>query len=224
VLNLVRRTLRRPEWGAIIFRSLKTTDRSDLLRLGSSYGGWWVPTSYLSAGSVCYCGGVGTDISFDSALVRNYNCQVWAFDPTPQSRAWLSRQPEMEGFNFVPVGLWERDTTMRFYAPANPQHVSHSIGNTQGTSSFFEADCRRISSIMAQLGHDRIDLLKLDIEGAEGPVLSDMFISEILPTVVCVEFDRPEAVWHTRDRVRSVMAHGYELVWGEGWNFTFVRA
>src|SRR3546814_9362953 len=55
----------------------------------------------------------------------------------------------------MPVGLWSEDATLRFYAPRDPTHVSHSIVNLQETESYFEARCRSIASLMAELGHDR---------------------------------------------------------------------
>src|SRR3546814_18913651 len=62
---------------------------------------------------------------------------------------------EVKKFHFMPVGLWSEDATLRFYAPRDPTHVSHSIVNLQETESYFEARCRRIASLMAELGHDR---------------------------------------------------------------------
>ena len=40
---------------------------------------------------------------------------------------------------------------------------------------------------MKELGHDRLDLLKLDIEGAEYAVLDGLVEAGITPTVLCVD-------------------------------------
>src|SRR3546814_13240808 len=84
----------------------------------------------------------------------------------------------------MPVGLWSEDATLRFYAPRDPTHVSHSIVNLQETESYFEARCRSIASLMAELGHDRLDLLKVDVEGAEHEVIRSMLASGIRPTEI----------------------------------------
>ena len=38
-------------------------------------------------------------------------------------------------------------------------------------------------------GHEKIDLLKLDIEGAEVAVLTQMLDNKIYPKYLCIEFD-----------------------------------
>ncbi|MHC4990640.1 MAG: hypothetical protein ACYTGC_06630, partial [Planctomycetota bacterium] len=48
---------------------LRPRGRSDLRRLGSGTGAWVVPTSLVDRESVCYCAGVGEDISSDRALI-----------------------------------------------------------------------------------------------------------------------------------------------------------
>jgi len=62
-----------------------------------------------------------------------------------------------------------------FHAPANAAHISHSLVNLQKTSGDgFKARCRKPTSIMREPGHDHIDLLRIDIEGAEYAVLNSM--------------------------------------------------
>ena len=68
-----------------------------LVRIGSDYGGWIVPTSLLSRDSVCYCVGVGEDISFDLGLIRQFRCQIYAFDPTPRAKAFVELADRRRG-------------------------------------------------------------------------------------------------------------------------------
>lgn len=212
----------------LAFRGLtREGDRTDVVRLGSGYGGWVLPLQLPATGAVCYSGGVGEDISFDLALIERCGCRVWAFDPTPRSRQFvvdLARRNVLpEEFEFCATGLWSQRARLRFFAPADPSHVSHSITNLQGTRDYFEADCRSIGEIARGLHHDSIDLLKLDIEGAEHEVLESMLQDGILPRILCVEFDQPASVKRVRRTVQSLLGSGYEMVWLEGWNCTFVR-
>lgn len=50
-------------------------------RIGSEYGGWVVPRGSVSRSSICYCVGVGEDVSFDLGLISQFGCAVHAFDP-----------------------------------------------------------------------------------------------------------------------------------------------
>lgn len=197
---------------------------ADLVMLGSTYGRWVVPANLLSRSSICYCGGVGEDITFDLALIDHFGCQVFAFDPTPRAAKHVAKTAQgIQRFHFQSVGLWSSDTTLKFYAPENPKHVSHSIVNLQGTSDFFEAPCRRLSGIMKDLGHAAVDLVKLDIEGAEYEVLDSMISDGLLPTILCVEFDQPVPFRNTFRAVRKLEMSGYRLASIDLWNYTFVR-
>jgi FkbM family methyltransferase len=196
-----------------------------LERIGTPYGGWIVPTALIDGTWLCYCGGAGEDVSFDLGMIERFGCRVFAFDPTPRAIAFAepiaAKEPR---FRFLPVGLWSEDATLRFYAPRDPSHVSHSALNLQGTDTYFEAACRSIPALMEELGHDRLDLVKLDIEGAEHRVLASMLDAGIRPRVICTEIDQPVTplqLWRTVRRVRRA---GYELVALDAWNLTFLRA
>ena len=204
-----RRVRERPELG--------------LEKIGTDYGGWIVPTRLVDETWRCYDGGVGEDVSFDLGLIERFGCSVFAFDPTPRAIAYA--EPIAAGeprFRFVPVGLWSTDTTLRFYSPRNPEHVSHSVVNLQRTDEFFEADVRSIASLMDELGHSTIDLLKLDIEGAEHVVLASTLDKGLRPRVICFEVDQPVGTVRFLRTIRTVLKAGYDLVAVDGWNFTFV--
>ena len=202
-----------------------------LEKIGSDYGGWVVPTARLFEGAICYCAGVGEDITFDLELVERFGCEVHAFDPTPRAIEHVRKHADgVAGFHFTPVGLWGRDEVMRFFAPADPSHVSHSVLDLQKTGHGFDAECRRLTSLMSVRGHDRLDLLKLDIEGAEYETLSALLADGLDVAVVCVEYDEahhPRDAGHRRrirDSAAELVAAGYRLVHVDGHaNYTFVR-
>lgn len=222
-------------------------------KIGTGYGGWFVPSGLLSHQSLCYGVGAGEDISFEIELINHYGCQVHCFDPTPRAlrHVELLRLNTAKGlptsindavgvhYNIAPAGLaqlhfhafglWSEDRTMRFYAPENPAHVSHSIVNLQQTTSYFEADCRTLTTIMNTCGHTDLSLLKLDVEGAEYEILSSIVNSDIRPAILCVEFDegyRPlddQYLSRILAVVRQMQTEGYRFTNLDGWNATFVH-
>jgi FkbM family methyltransferase len=195
-----------------------------LLKIGSDYGGWIVPTAIITEGWICYCGGVGEDITFDLGLIARFRCSVHAFDPTPRSITYVAGHAAGERrFEFHPVGLWSEDTTLRFFAPRNPDHVSHSVVNLQRTDEYFEAPCRSLPTLMRELGHERIDLLKVDIEGAEHRVVRSMLDRGIRPIVLCMEIDQPVTAWALWRTVTRIRSGGYALVAVDRWNLTFIQ-
>ncbi|HEY4190008.1 MAG TPA: FkbM family methyltransferase, partial [Candidatus Limnocylindrales bacterium] len=226
-LRSLRRRLDRRVLAMARSRLLRHPTPSPLLgleRIGTDYGGWIVPTALITKDWVCYCGGVGEDITFDLGLIERFGCTVNAFDPTPRAIAHVEANAAGESrFRFLPVGLWSEDTTLQFFAPRDPTHVSHSVVNLQRTETSFDAPVRSIPSLMHELGHRRIDLLKIDIEGAEHRVVAAMLDAGIRPGVLCLEIDQPVSAlrfWRTVRRIRSA---GYTLVADDRWNFTFMR-
>ncbi len=193
-----------------------------LVRLGSGYGGWWVPDD-LGPDSICYLAGVGTDITFDVAMIERFHCRIWALDPTPRSGEWVARQQLPPEFTFLPKGLAASPSTLRFYAPENPNHVSHSVTNLQRTDDYFDAECTSVRSLMEQLGHGRVDVLKMDIEGAQHAVIDSLIRDRIYPGVLCIEFDQPERLSVTSHSVQALQAVGYAVAKVERFNMTLLH-
>lgn len=213
----------------VVFAWLGTLrNRRSAIRLGSDYGGWTIPVGALNAASVCYCVGCGEDISFDLELIRWYQCAVHGFDPTPRSIEYVRKATAgIAGYRFFEVGIWSSDGTVRFFSPANPSHVSHSITNLSGGDNYMEIPTRRLSRVLQELGHTRLALLKLDIEGAENEVIRTLLEDRLIIDILLVEFDElgfptPERVAGMKSSLQALFAYGYRLFNISGTNFTFV--
>jgi len=158
-------------------------------RFGSEYGGWDVALEYLNKDSIVYSFGVGEDASFDMALMEKYDLIIHAFDPTPRSIEWVEGQNFPEKFVMHTYGIADFDGRVSFYPPENPKHVSHTIlFKTETQSNAITVSVKRLSTIMRELGHNHIDVLKMDIEGAEYKVIKDMEQLDIRPKQILVEF------------------------------------
>lgn len=193
----------------------RVRERNGWERLGDACA-WYSPP--LQAGAICYCVGVGEDVSFDFALIDRYDAEVFAFDPTPRAGEYVRMAASgVQNFHFFPYAVWQSNETVKMFAPADLGHVSHSIVNLQRTDTYFEAPGRTIESIMDELGHDHIDLLKLDIEGAEYSVLKAILSARIPIGVLNVEFDELSITSRGfRPRIRQavdlLVSNGYRLV------------
>lgn len=186
----------------------------NLIRLGTSYGGWIIPRNpALTESSICYLAGAGEDISFDCALAKLFCCNVRIIDPTPRAvqhfrelertvkegRRFSINNSDVDFYDmaasdlarlsFLPFGLADKDADLKFYMPKNHAHVSCSTVNLQKTDEYFTAQCYRLSTLMTQQGDTEIDLLKMDIEGGEYVVIKDFLASNILPRILLIEFD-----------------------------------
>lgn len=210
--------------GPLMKAYLRPRGRADLIRLGTYYGGWWLPESVLRPGALAYCAGAGDDISFDLAL-HDRGMRVLTIDPTPRAASHVNAvAPTSDRFAFVPVGLWDASTELRFYYPRDPDEVNYSVVNLQRTSEYFTAKVNTLRELMDDRGDDHIDVLKLDIEGAEHRVIESFVAGGVRPVVVCVEFDQPTPTRSVLRSIRLLEQAGYRLVHIELWNYTFVSA
>lgn len=196
-------------------------------RHGSDYGGWNIVAGSLNADSIVYAFGVGTDISFDLSLIDRYKLTVHAYDPTPRSMAWVEQQSVPPGFVFHPVGVANFDGEASFDAPADESHVSFTMKS--GAAGQVSAPVRKLTTLMAELGHDHIDLVKMDIEGAEYDVIDDMLDQSLDIRQFLVEFHHRMSGKHlerTRHAIARLNAAGYKVfaVAATGEEFSFIRA
>ncbi|MER8595864.1 FkbM family methyltransferase [Mesorhizobium sp. M1182] len=184
-------------------------------RFGSGYGGWDVAGGILDKESIVYSFGVGEDASFDIGLMHRFGMDVHAFDPTPKSIAWVRGQAFPVQFKLHEYGLADFDGDILFKPPENPSHVSHTIlERPQTDAQSVSLPVKRLSTIMRELGHKRIDLMKMDIEGAEYCVIEDLGRTDVRPKQLLVEFHhRFPAVGAQKslDAIAKLKALGYGL-------------
>jgi FkbM family methyltransferase len=198
----------------------------DAVYIGTGWGGWSVVPEFLSADSIVYSAGIGEDSTFDEGLIERFACEVHGFDPTPKGlahgEALAAREPR---FKMHPLGVWDTDTRLSFFAPRDPSHDSWSALNLQGTEKSVEFEVRRIPTLMRELGHERIDLLKIDVEGAEYRVLEDVLASGLSIPQLSVEFDEPPPGVRAPGRMaRRLVAAGYRLAGHNRTEFSFLKA
>lgn len=184
-------------------------------RFGSDYGGWDVVRDLVGPSSVVYSFGVGEDTSFDIALIDRYGLTVHAFDPTPRSIEWVRRQGFSDRFIMHEYGLANFDGDVSFNPPENPDHVSHTLLDRQATRGrSITVPVKRLCTIMKELGHSQVDILKMDIEGAEYDVIDDLARSDVRPRQILVEFHHSfpsVGVKKTRDAVEKLRSIGYQI-------------
>lgn len=195
---------------------------TSLLRVGSEYGGWHIPP--VDPTWVCCTAGVGEDSTFDVALAER-GCSVVAVDPTPRAIAHI--QPLLKfhpTLQFAPYAVWDERTELEFFPPADAAHVSFSATNLQGTRKPIIVKARPLDELMQAFGYAQMQLVKLDIEGAEYRVLQSLDLDALGIEVLCVEF-------HFGDRglprmiraIRQIEKRGFRVAHIVHTDVTFLR-
>jgi FkbM family methyltransferase len=186
-----------------------------LQRLGSGYGGYFLDESMIRPEAVVYSLGIGEDISFDLSLIESMGVEIQAFDPTPKVRKWLASQSLPKQFHFHEMGIAGFDGDAGFHLPPQDDWVSHSmIPARQYGSEFVRLPVTRLSTAMRSLRHDEVDLLKMDIEGAEYAVIEDIVRERIPVRQLLVEFHH--RLWSggtekTRRALSLLETHGMKV-------------
>jgi len=203
-----------------------------IILYGSEGGGWHLPGELIKSDWLVYDFGVGVDITLDVALIERHRCTIHAFDSTPKAIAFMENQ-SLPGFHFHPVGVWNENATIKFWEPRHANYASYSALNLHGTTEYVECEVKTIKTLAAELGHEQIDMIKMDIEGAEQRVIPDLLAEGIYPTLLCVEFDQADDIvsllslrtFLTSLRLhRDILQAGYQLIYKNGTNVIYLHS
>ena len=225
-------------------------------KLGTNYGGWFIPKECkLDENSIVYSAGVGEDISFDIKIQTKYKSNIILLDPTKRSvkhfeeckqyftnnkkyrftsniqpdyyQNLINEEPDFDKIQYIEIGLWDKNDKLKFYKQSNKDNVSQSIIADMFTSDYDIIEVDSLKNIMQKLNHTKIDLLKLDIEGAEIIVLNKMLDDNIFPKYLCIEFDlflkKKDKNNLTRNLVNRLLKNNYVILINDNMNITLTR-
>jgi FkbM family methyltransferase len=205
-----------------VFRDIKLS----YSRLGDDGASWATNLDGISKDSIVYSFGIGYNISFDLQLIKKTSCSVFAFDPTPDSINWLKNQNTPEpNFKAFPYGLADYDGEAVFYLPEAADSISSTMVFKQSKQSF-NAQVKKIQTIARELGHSKIDLIKMDIEGAEYGCIENILNSGIEVNQILIEFHhrfQGFGLTNTKKMVKLLRQNGYKIFYisylGEEYSF-----
>jgi FkbM family methyltransferase len=208
----VRSAVRR-RWFERRLGSLPVAPGPPIVSLGTPYGGWKIPEGLLDADSICYCVGAGADISFDLELIRRYGVKVRGIDPVEEFERTALQQAEGEPrFSFRRAAVTTQDGTLRMQVSHDPGSKSVSAAGLYDSDSWVEAPGRTLPSLMRDFGDERIDLLKLDIEGAEYAVLPTIDLASLGVRIFATQLHHTGHVREALKLIDGLRGQGFRLV------------
>jgi FkbM family methyltransferase len=183
---------------------------------GSTYGGFYINPKLLNKDSVVYSIGIGTDITFDRKCMARHSCQVFGFDPTPKAIRFIEIENVPPNFSFQPYGLASESGTRTFFLPANPKGTSGSLelNDSLDEGRHIEVTMKSLNDICEEEGHQKLDVLKMDIEGSEYDVIESVLNSGIEIDQILIEFHdrfRSEGQTDSRHVVSLLNDRGYKI-------------
>lgn len=199
----------------------------------ASAGGWCFHQDVLQPGSIVYSLGIGKDIEFDRDLIERCGVEIHALDPTPSTVDWIARQTLPPSLHFHPWAVSACDGALRFYPrvrrDGSLSEVMYStLPDDAAVDAAIEVPSYSFRTLVSMLGHRHIDLLKMDIEGAEYEVLDGMLGTDIRPRQLLIEFHHRlpgVGVRRTAETLKRLRGAGYRLfaVSGTGREVSLLR-
>jgi len=138
---------------------------------------------------------------------------------------------DISQLRFVPRALSAASGEGKFYTPVDPRHVSHSLTNWQRgftkEGEFLKVRTTSVKQVAEEFGVKTFPLIKLDIEGSELEIISDVIAVMNDESQLLVEFDgllrkTHRDVRRAEDAVAELAQSGFYPVWGDKTNFLFV--
>ena len=220
----------------------KNLGSQSMIRLGTDYGGWWILRDFNAAQEprVLVSAGLGYDTSFDEAML-NQGFSVIGLDPLQEccERASEILKPESRVVIYN-LGISTYSGRQVFFEPKNPEHDSWSTINAQEVTNprvkeFDVISLADLWSANTQIEEAGFRYLKMDIEGAEMPILQIDLMQIAKYDLVAVEMDflslvpflkikkRIHRVFQARDILTDFEDLGFALIRVENFNFFWVK-
>ncbi len=218
VINKVKKVL-----NIQYYRKLLKADMAshEISMFGTEYGGFHIATDIYDKdkGLVVYSFGIGEDLSFSEAVMDHFNCDIYAFDPTPKSIKYVESHElsSNDRFHFYPYGISDKDETGHFHLPVNEEYVSGSLHSHDGVKTeAIPVELRTFKTLVEMIESDHIDLLKMDVEGTEFDVMQGILNCDIPISQICLEVhDRyfKDGRIRLENMLKTFTDYGYSLIY-----------
>jgi FkbM family methyltransferase len=149
-------------------------------------------------------------------MVDRYDPLIYAFEPNPGSFVALankaSSNPKLRPLQY---GLGDEDATVDFTLKGLGSSMCEERSDHSDVDRI-QVEIAAIDRVWEELDLGRVDLMKINIEGAEFPLLDKMIKADLLKNVDCFLIQFHE--WHPgaykkRQRIRQELAKTHRLEW-----------
>jgi len=169
----------------------------------------------LSANSVVVDVGAFTG-SWAQHIVDRYNPTIFAFEPNPRSfESLVAKAAVNPKLHALQYGLGDKDVTVEFTLNGLGSSMCDERSGHAGMERI-KVEIAAVDRVWSELDLGRVDLMKINIEGAEFPLLDKMIETGLLENVNCFLIQFHE--WHPgaykkRRQIHAELSRTHRLEW-----------
>jgi FkbM family methyltransferase len=188
----------------------------------------------LSADSVVIDAGCSYEADFSVCLIGRHGVRAFGVDPTRKHREALRRlEAKYPGrFHHLPLAIAATDGTLTFHESRVNESgslFSDHVNVLRDETTSYDVEAVTLGTLVKRVGVEKVDILKLDLEGAEFDLFERLTAGQLRPfRQLFVEFHH-HAVSHfqpadTRRIVERVAGFGFRTFSMDDHNYLFYRA
>lgn len=228
--------------GNLIVRALRyvrraTTKRAGIVRAWSQ-GLRYEPPNFvfvpnLTRDSVVIDAGCSYEADFSMYMIRHFGAKAYGVDPTMKHAPALRRisQAHPDHFVHLPLAVGRDDGQVLFYESQSNESGSmmdDHINVRRDETTRYEVRVVSLRTLAEKVGAAAIDVLKLDLEGAEYPLLEGVTAEDLSPfRQIFVEFHHHALTQFsdvdTSRIVNRIRGLGYKAFTLDEHNYLFYR-
>ena len=111
------------------------------------------------------------------------NAEIWAIEPNPTAFTLLQKNifaNQITGVTLFACALSEVEGKIDFYIPAQKGSLNGSVNSNYVPGILSQVDAKRLSDL---IGSRKVDVVKMDIEGAENSVIKELYEHHVLGNI-----------------------------------------
>ena len=138
-------------------------------------------------------------IIFPDSSVKKFEKGTKVIDVAKSISEGLARKVISASFNKETCELETKldvDGNIKFYHPNDLKNENFSATNFFHSKTYVTLPCKSIVTLMKEYEQSKIDVLKMDIEGASFDILNDLLDNNVHPKQIVVELERPFFIYN----------------------------
>ena len=176
--------------------------------------------------------GCADDADFSVHMITRFGVQAYGVDPTRKHRIALKSLEEQSNGRFKHVEVAVSSTNGKITFHESAENQSGSILNDHAnvmkdTITTYDVESVTLQSLIKRIDKPRVDLLKLDLEGAEYDLLTNISDEDLKPfQQIFIEFHHHNTNRSPRETkviVDSICNFGFKVFTFDDHNYLFFR-